>query len=1164
MSATSHAIARRVVQMTVPIVLVAASMLGSATYAAAFDLRSGLLQGSTLPFLFEHAPRAGLTSRATSRLGAHSTAVRTIAEVHTKLAREPVEDNGRIVGARILRIKLRFTEKLRVRLRIFCHGCTASALLRHGTTQLSKVRGQVIESKATLIIVVSTANAYGRYIEIPNAGHGGERKEPELCVSPHKFGKIACPGTSKVVPPPPTPPKDNAPPQVHGGVKVGDELSCYEGEWTGAPKITLTVQWLREGAPIPGAMESTYHVQAADRGTVVACHVTATNAAGPEYATSVGVPIPQLPENTGAPGVLGTRRVDDTLTCSSGTWSGNPESPYLYQWERGGVPILGATSETYVVEVEDEGHMLSCEVTATNAAGPVASISPEVPVDVRPASRMPPGVLGTRRVGDTLTCSSDTWSGTQHFTEVFKWERDGTAILNADKETYVVESQDEGHTLSCVVMVENEAGSASATSPEVPVRVRPASEVAPGVLGTRRVGDTLTCSKGTWSGTQDFTYRYHWERNGTSILGATKETYVVQSEDEGHTLSCMVTAENEAGLASATSEGVFVPVLPENTVAPGISGGVKVGDTLTCSKGSWSGTMPLSYFYQWDRAGSALLGATKETYVVDSEDEGHALSCVVAAENGAGTTRASSALDNIPVLPENTVSPTITGGLKAGDALTCSKGTWTGTPTLDYTYEWLRAAAAIPGATSDIYEVHGEDEGHTLTCDVTATNAAGFARATSSGLVVPNEAKKRQEEEAAANKKQEEETKAHEEKERHEKEEHTITSVDSTKGDLAPYEGIFEVAYQPFVAQSDRITYAGVTIGNPKVPAGNSSYEVTLKVCTVPECEESGSELGSVEAHVNNYGLSAAEFEGGVNKIPVEVTPGHTYYLVWRPPAEVEGTKWLAFWHSGEPHVHGSQEMEAIVRGYNHAEGGPERAVLSYLGTHAPPAPYTDVFEYAFQNFKAASNKITKLGVVVGNPLLPRGAESSEKINVRLCEAPDCEEGKIWSPAHEPFIVNYNITEATIDAEVTPGQTYFVNWQSPAPVNGERWVTYWFGPTAKLEHATATQAFAKGFDEGSLTYKPTYFKERPETGGIATFSDYENASGPGPEIGASETVEVTCKVFAPEIESVEPEGFWYRVHTEPWDDKYYAAANPFVNGGRIGEPAYSDPNVPEC
>jgi hypothetical protein len=395
-----------------------------------------------------------------------------------------------------------------------------------------------------------------------------------------------------------------------------------------------------------------------------------------------------------------------------------------------------------------------------------------------------------------------------------------------------------------------------------------------------------------------------------------------------------------------------------------------------------------------------------------------------------------------------------------------------------------------------------------------------------------------------------------EREEREAKERDVIKSVDNTKDDLAPYEGEFRVAYQPFVARSEAITYAGVTIGNPEVPLGVSAYKVDIRICTTRDCSGSGSELADKEAEVDNYGLTAV----GLGEIPV--TPEQTYYLVWSPPEEVNGAKWVTFWHAGEWYVGASSQMEAVVRGFNQAEGEPSGARISYLGTQPPPAPYSGRFIYAFQNFKAASNEITKLGVVIGNPKLTRGKETTEKVDIRLCTTAKCTSGPLASG--EADIVNYGVTEVHFPGvAVVPDDTYYVNWEAPEEYEGEPWVTFWFGKS-RIEDASATEAFAAGYDEGPVTYTPIHYQEMPESNSITTFGDYENATDEGKEIQLGEAVEVSCKVFAPEVESVEPEGFWYRIHSEPWNDNYYAAANAFRNIGGTGEGIDTDPNVPNC
>ena len=76
----------------------------------------------------------------------------------------------------------------------------------------------------------------------------------------------------------------------------------------------------------------------------------------------------------------------------------------------------------------------------------------------------------------------------------------------------------------------------------------------------------------------------------------------------------------------------------------------------------------------------------------------------------------------------------IRGTAGHGKELACSTGSWTNQPSV-YTYQWSRFGTAIVGATRSSYEVTTLDEGATLTCAVTAANAAGAGRPASSRAV---------------------------------------------------------------------------------------------------------------------------------------------------------------------------------------------------------------------------------------------------------------------------------------------------------------------------------------------------------------------------------------------------------------------------------------------
>src|SRR5262245_30434658 len=90
-------------------------------------------------------------------------------------------------------------------------------------------------------------------------------------------------------------------------------------------------------------------------------------------------------------------------------------------------------------------------------------------------------------------------------------------------------------------------------------------------------------------------------------------------------------------------------VAPTWSLPPAVSGSAQVGQTLTTSTGSWAGTAPISYAYQWLRCGlnggncAAIPGATGKTYVVATADVGSTLRSRVTASNVAGSASAQSA-----------------------------------------------------------------------------------------------------------------------------------------------------------------------------------------------------------------------------------------------------------------------------------------------------------------------------------------------------------------------------------------------------------------------------------------------------------------------------------------------------------------------------------------
>lgn len=180
----------------------------------------------------------------------------------------------------------------------------------------------------------------------------------------------------------------------------------------------------------------------------------------------------------------------------------------------------------------------------------------------------------------------------------------------------------------------------------------PSNTTDPTVTGTPTVGQTLTAHTGTWSGTAPINFTYQWQRCNSSgascvdIGGATSSTYLLVTADVGSTIRVRVTGTNVDGsspdfsavtsVIGGVSGGSGAPV---NTAVPVISGQTLVGQTLTATAGTWTGTTPMTFTYQWRRCDGQgancidITAATSSTYVPVTDDVGYRLRVVVTGTN---------------------------------------------------------------------------------------------------------------------------------------------------------------------------------------------------------------------------------------------------------------------------------------------------------------------------------------------------------------------------------------------------------------------------------------------------------------------------------------------------------------------------------------------------
>jgi hypothetical protein len=190
----------------------------------------------------------------------------------------------------------------------------------------------------------------------------------------------------------------------------------------------------------------------------------------------------------------------------------------------------------------------------------------------------------------------------------------------------------------------------------------PDNTAEPSISGQAVEGRLLTANPGTWSGSTPMSFAYRWLRcptdggapdgsNCLAIGSATSISYRVREADVGLRIRVHVTATNADGKDSAASNATPVvrgAARPRNVDPPTISGSPVLGQTQTANPGTWSGTQPISFSYQWrscNRNGgdcSSISGATGKTYVARQSDVTRTLRVRVTARNSNGNETATS------------------------------------------------------------------------------------------------------------------------------------------------------------------------------------------------------------------------------------------------------------------------------------------------------------------------------------------------------------------------------------------------------------------------------------------------------------------------------------------------------------------------------------------
>jgi hypothetical protein len=201
----------------------------------------------------------------------------------------------------------------------------------------------------------------------------------------------------------------------------------------------------------------------------------------------------------------------------------------------------------------------------------------------------------------------------------------------------------------------------------------------------------------------------------------------------GHSVSARVAAPSVTTLAptevTATSAVMAGVLDPNDAVLSGCSFEIASGGV----SGPYSQVIPCSLLP------TAVGGSQAVSAQLSGLAPGTTYHYRLLASSPSGTSVGAAVEFTTPLSEQVALvhpNPSISGTPANGQQLTCHANLPTGV-SAQLSYAWLRDLIPIGGASGSTYTVKGQDTGHHLQCEVTATNGGGSAAATSTFVTIP-------------------------------------------------------------------------------------------------------------------------------------------------------------------------------------------------------------------------------------------------------------------------------------------------------------------------------------------------------------------------------------------------------------------------------------------
>ncbi|MBK8471322.1 MAG: hypothetical protein IPL33_03450 [Sphingobacteriales bacterium] len=493
-----------------------------------------------------------------------------------------------------------------------------------------------------------------------------------------------------------------------GGSCSGDATVLSANAAGGTPSYTY--QWYLSSSPIAGATNATYSI--ATLSGISAYSVVVSDANGCTGSDDINL-------SAAMPPMVNVPNPPIACAGNSAMLQGSPSggsAPYTYQWYTGGMPIGGATNDTYTIGNPIAGSQ-TYTLVITDQNGCTAQ--DDATVMTYPAVNFnlsaPTGVC----VGAEVIIAANVTNGTSPYT--FQWTHNGSPIAGANSAEYATSAITVGtHTYSLTVIDIN--GCSKTKSATIMAGTPPtitAPNPAPLCAST-----SVTLSSTVTGGAGGFTYQ--WYLGETPVSSGAAQSITINNPPTGNTTYTVIVTDSNGCTASDNATITVSGTMALNLPQPAT---LCVGSSTTLNV-NVSGGSP-TYSYQWWLNGNPISGAVSQSYAVNTPPVG-SYTYTVQVMDSNGCMGEVSAVVQVVSQPSVSIAPLAPLCGSSPVSLTANISNGAG-----LSIQWQANGNTIAGATSATLNIPNPATGNTTYSVSVGAGASCSAVATTMVSVYP-------------------------------------------------------------------------------------------------------------------------------------------------------------------------------------------------------------------------------------------------------------------------------------------------------------------------------------------------------------------------------------------------------------------------------------------